>query len=547
MLLVLLPVLCAILSGCLLALAFPLSLVPFELHTTFGNVLLELPGMEEGKGYLQVGWVAFVAVIPLLAAIRRAASPLAGGLLAYLTAFVWLFAHWNWMQSFGWLPVILLATYFGVPYALFGTVAWHIMRRNSPGLLQWGIPLAWVGLEYARSFGGWSYPWNFIGYSQSGNLPFIQATDLAGVYLISFIIVCFNVALYLVLSATGKPKLRFGHALLGLALLPACLAYGEAKLAQSLPQGNELPYSIGLVQGGLGTLDAWADRDLDAVLDVFLGPTSKIIENHEASAKTYPPDLVGPPLPHDLLVVWPESCIPRKFSPRHLERLPWQIPSSLEDHPDATLLIGTIGRPVSDDKTDNGSILIGSDGELHWVHSKIRLVPFGEVVPFREMVRFLPFPWGDYNINEGRSLQPYDWRGRKLGALICYDNVFPFICRSQARSGAGSFIMMTNNSWYDLQSGIRQHCNFDVFRAIEFRRPVARVSTTGWSQIVDPYGHTLQSTVIDTTDTIEATIIPRHGTTVYQATGDLFAQLCTLAAALLSSGLLIVGRSEGML
>jgi apolipoprotein N-acyltransferase len=198
----------------------------------------------------------------------------------------------------------------------------------------------------------------------------------------------------------------------------------------------------------------------------------------------------------------------------------------------------------------NGCILTTREGSS-WPYSKIRLVPYGEVTPFRGIVTFLHFPWdfGNVNLNAGREMKPIEWRGHKIGALICFDNIFSFISRAEARAGAGYLVVMTNNSWYPMRSGIRQHCDIDVFRAIETRRPLLRCSTTGWSQVVDRNGRIIKSSDqrVGSPDYVEAAMKPGSGTTPYMAVGDLFAQLCLLATLLLVVPPLVLGKSEGYL
>jgi apolipoprotein N-acyltransferase len=198
----------------------------------------------------------------------------------------------------------------------------------------------------------------------------------------------------------------------------------------------------------------------------------------------------------------------------------------------------------------NGSILTTRDGST-WPYSKIRLVPYGEVTPFRGIVTFLRFPWdfGGVDLNAGREMKPVDWRGHKLGALICFDNLFGFIARREASAGAGYLVVMTNNSWYPMRSGIRQHADIDVLRAIETRRPLLRAATTGWSQVVERNGRIIKSSQqrVGAPDYVEATLKPGTGTTVYMAVGDLFAQLCLLGALLITLPPLMIGRSEGFL
>ena len=92
--------------------------------------------------------------------------------------------------------------------------------------------------------------------------------------------------------------------------------------------------------------------------------------------------------------------------------------------------------------------------------------------------------------------------------------------------GAEGLILVTNNSWYKLHSGIRQHCDMDVLRAVEYARPLARCSTTGWSHIIDPYGRVLETTSVESAGTILHEYATSNVATPYLVIGDLFAQVC---------------------
>jgi apolipoprotein N-acyltransferase len=238
--------------------------------------------------------------------------------------------------------------------------------------------------------------------------------------------------------------------------------------------------------------------------------------------------------------------VPRSVDQHRPERLPSEIFSLVARTPETDMLIGVAGTPNHPEKRENGAIIVSGDG-IRWAHSKLRPVPYGEVVPFREAVRFLEYPWGSSDITGSTSLEPVEWRGRRLGTLICFDNVFPFITRGFAARGAGSFILMTNNSWYRLHSGVRQHCDIDVLRAVECRRPLSRVSTTGYSHIIDPAGRTLRTSELNRRGVVYGEVVPRMGVTPYMRFGDAFALLCLLASLVMVAAVIIPGESEGLL
>lgn len=186
---------------------------------------------------------------------------------------------------------------------------------------------------------------------------------------------------------------------------------------------------------------------------------------------------------------------------------------------------------------------------MEWVYSKVRLIAYGEVVPLGDVVRFFANPWGNVDPVSGRSTAPAVWRGHRLGVQVCFDNVFAFVSRQQARAGAGMLVLITNNSWYQLASGIRQHCDMDILRAVECRRPVVRVSTTGWSHVAGADGKIAPGleTGQPGAGFILADVPEIKAETVYTLVGDVFAQLCVILSLLAGGWAMLSTPHEGML
>jgi apolipoprotein N-acyltransferase len=543
----------AVLSAMLLAIAFPLTLP--GLPAAWGLALppSTLPGWDAAGGYGQVAWVAFFALIPLLEVMRSSRGPGEAFGWAYLSGTVWMMLHLSWFSSFGIAAVLLSAFYMGLPVGAFGWIAHLLLRQPRAGQLVWGLPAIWVGMDYLRCFGTWMMPWNYLGYSQSHNLALLQVADLGGVYAVTFLVVLANAALFVLLSPLAPFRQRLGLACAAGAILLGALAYGETRLNLAPASSPTDPHilKLAMVQGGVETLEEWSSSHLmEETLQQYIPPSDAALRDWQRTASAgigqryYS---TGPWLDPDMLVIWPESVIPRAIDPRHPGNLPYQVRSLIAPHANAALLMGALGKPKNDKRAENGCVLIEPDGQMTWPYSKLRLVPYGEVVPFRGIVRFLKYPWGGYDLCEGRTLKPLKWRGHVFGLMICYDNVWSFIAREQVRQGAQVLVVMTNNSWYKLHSGVRQHCDLDILRAVEYRRPMARCSTTGYSQIVDPCGRILESTNVSAAGKIVRWVKPGHGASVYLMLGDLFAQLCLLAGLWLVLRASFRGKSEGFL
>jgi len=561
----------AVLCGLLLAAAFPLSL-PGEAGAAIVARLALLTGAPVDLGYVQFPGLAFVALVPLLLAVRGCRGGGEAFALGYLAGAVWLTLHLDWIGSFGWLPVLALAVFYALPMGLFALMMHAVIRQARPGLIVWGTAAAWVAIEYLRNFGFWAFPWNLLGYTQVASPPMLQVAELGGVFAVSFLVALANGALFALISPVGRFRHRLGHLVLAGVVCFMAYGFGVARMTVwpfGRPAGE---IRLALIQGGLETLEQWSSELLEESIRLYVLPTEDVLDAWRANDGGRPASGTLPPAtraagalpfagpmpptpgrlgsgqhPPELLLVWPESVLPQMLDQRHPELLPAPVRLTLRKGENVALLMGAFGNPHDDHRDENGAVLVEPGGRITWAYSKVRLVPYGEVVPFRRFVSFLRYPWGFQDLSEGRSMEPLSWRGHKLGLMICFDNVFSFICRRDVFMGAQGFVVMTNNSWYKLHSGIRQHCDIDVLRAVEYRRPLARCSTTGWSHFIAPDGRITASTAVDGPGMLVDTVGLRSGLTVYARVGDLFAQLCLLAALLICLPPLIVGRSEGFL
>ena len=537
-------------GGALLALAFPLTLALPDWAAPLTNLLAASTHPVEPGYYFQLPWLAFIGLLPLLENVRLSRTPWEAALLAYITGVVWLLGHFSWIGSFGWILVVMLALFFSLPVALFGYLAQWLIHSGRPGYVIWALPALWTALEYLRSFGFWAFPWNLLGYSQAGNLSLLQSAAVGGVFAVSFLIVLVNCVLFVMLTPGWPGRAQLGHAYLGAGLVLLALAGGEARLALDLPAEPEHKLKLALIQGGVSSLEDWSDDFVEHVLEAYLPLSQDAVEEWQPEARAWKRShrqFMGPQRAPQLLVVWPESSIPRAVDPRHTERLPSQLNMLVQGADDCALLAGALGRPHDDMHAENGFLLVPHAGELKWAYSKLRLVPYGEVVPLGEIARVLDYPWGNYDISAGRSLEPYDYYGAKLGLGVCFDSFMGYPSRGQVKRGAQLLILGTNNSWYDSKGGIRQHCDMDALRAVETGRMLARVSTTGWSQLVTPLGQVTTSTNVDRAARLEAWADLRDGLTPYVRLGDLFAQVCLVFSVLACGWCVLSGRSEGML
>ena len=134
-----------------------------------------------GHPPLDWGWVALIALAPLIALARDVAGDMrplrAGAAWGFLAGIVLFGALLEWVRLVDWLgAALLVATQAAFVAAYVAGLAWWGRRRGWPFVAA----LWWVGLEALRGavpFGG--FAWGILGYTQHDG-PFLPSTYCRG-------------------------------------------------------------------------------------------------------------------------------------------------------------------------------------------------------------------------------------------------------------------------------------------------------------------------------------------------------------------------------
>ncbi len=477
-------------------------------------------------------FAAWVALVPLLVAVNglsgfnRFRIGFLTGLVHYVTLVYW--AAYT-MNTYGGLPwavsipaMLLLAAYLSLYTGVFAFLC-GLLPRKPLGFI-FVMPCLWVFLEYARSFLLSGFPWELLGYSQYPHLRLIQISDITGVYGLSFLIsgvngACFMLVLGIFNKTWGPTPVSRTPALASMAIWAGLLAgvfyYGDRRLYQIdgwVEKSDRT--SIAVVQGNIDQSIKWDPRFQEST-------TRKYIELSHGIGSQNPE-----------LIVWPETAAPFYFT---YDKSLTQLVQSGIAKAGCDFLIGSpsftfINRNL---KYYNSAFLIGTDGNVAGKYDKAHLVPFGEYVPLK---KWLPFIGkivehiGDFEPGEKGAV--LDWKGRRLGVLICFEIIFPELSRASAKNGAEVLINITNDAWYGRTSAPHQHFSMAVFRAVENRRSLVRSANTGISAFVEPSGRIFGTTGLYEDATRIHSLPVLKIQSVYTRFGNLFSLLCGAAATI---------------
>lgn len=164
--------------------------------------------------------------------------------------------------------------------------------------------------------------------------------------------------------------------------------------------------------------------------------------------------------------------------------------------PDAVLVTGAVRderapSPLVPKRYFNSALVINAKGQIIGTTDKVHLVPFGEYLPFSDILgrlglrQFVPSP-GIFSAADRYEFLPVPGLN-KVQALICYESIFPAAVTS-ANHRPDVFINLTNDAWFGFSPGPPQHFAQARLRAIEEGVPLVRSANGGISAVVDPYG-----------------------------------------------------------
>lgn len=449
------------------------------------------------------------------------ATPWQGFLLGYLSGIIWYLGSCYWvyhvMHLYGGLNavtsallLVAFALYLGLYHGLFGLLLAVIAgRRNGLSLRALVFtPFLWVAVEMARTYIT-GFPWDLLGNTQIDNIPLSRIATVTGVYGISFEIALVNTAFAAALLVPySRRKL----------LLTAALAAAVALHAGKLQKPEILPtdQAATLVQENIPILQS--DWSLP-----YFEQTLRSLEQLSVKPQHDQPGSPG-------LIIWPESPAPFWVTDLHLRT----TLADIARNTDSYIIAGTIGITHTGDPNRrpeiyNSAALIAPNGGWMSRYDKIHLVPFGEYIPFQDLISFaraLTKEVGTFS--RGTKRLPLNIGDSKAGTFICYESIFPNEIRQFALHGGEVFVNISNDSWFGDTGAPRQHLNMARMRAVENDRWLLRDTNSGITAVIDPYGRVVREAPRNERTALEAGYSLEESTTFYTRHGDWFPFLCVI-------------------
>ncbi|WP_129292764.1 apolipoprotein N-acyltransferase [Streptomyces lydicus] len=433
-------------------------------------------------------WLAYVALVPWLLLVRSAPTRRRAALDGWLGGTGFMLAVHQWLLPSLHVFILVLALLLGALWAPWGVLVRALLgdappaggaAREGPARTRSGeasaagrrrarrgrcaaalvlVPSGWLMVELVRS---WEYlggPWGLLGSSQWQVPPALRLASVGGVWLVSLLVVTVNTA---VAELIARPAARL-PAVAG--LLVCALAATVAWFWAPVPRITGTVRVAVVQPNRTGTPAARLDRS-EALTRSLAGRGVRLIVWGESSLYTDPAD-------HPALAA----------------RL-----AALSRRTGAELLINADSAHADRPGISKSAVLIGPDGPTGDRYAKMRLVPFGEYIPFRSVLgwatRVGKAAPSDRLRGTRQVVMPVAAAGGlRIGPLVCFETAFPDMSRHLARDGARVLVAQSSTSTFQDSWAPAQHASLGALRAAENWRPMVHATLTGISAVYGPRG-----------------------------------------------------------
>jgi apolipoprotein N-acyltransferase len=241
------------------------------------------------------------------------------------------------------------------------------------------------------------------------------------------------------------------------------------------------------------------------------------------------------------LVVWSEAPLGRAYpEDRHQQMVKFDVTGKLG----VPSIVGALLVRNPDRKKDpdahreyfNVALMADEQGNVSSRYDKQHLLMFGEYLPFGDIFPIM-YKWSpnSSSFTPGSSFAPLEWKGHRITAMICYEDILPsFVNKLVDAGNPDLFVNLTNDTWFGNSTEPWIHFALAKFRSIEHRLFLVRVTNSGVSAIVDPNGRVTVQSGVYTKEALVGDARFMHERTIYSRIGDAPWWLLTALVAFAS-------------
>jgi apolipoprotein N-acyltransferase len=386
---------------------------------------------------------------------------------SFSLAIAFWFSRINWVTLVGIDAYIALAFLMSIIYGSFGYLMYKVRNLPLPFISYGLIFISMEALTDYFPFGG--FPWGKLAYD-SADAPWANLMPYGSSPLVS--------AAVLLIAALMIPSLGFLLQKAFSASLVFVISIAAFNLFLiDLDQSDKKEsgkIDLAIIQGSVPRSGLLFNEQKMEVLKYHVKETDNLLESNE---KNYD------------AILWPENSIDvDPFRNREAGILVEDLVKKYEK----PLISGAV---VQEANGLSNSVLLWEpkDAKVIDSYEKNRLVPFGEYIPFRNLIsnyvnRFDLIPQDFIPGTRSNNLRV---NNTLISPIICFEVAWNSSLIEQIKQGGQLISVHTNNATYAFSDQLEQQFMITRMRAMETGRDVVVTSTTGISAHINRNGEVL--------------------------------------------------------
>jgi len=393
----------------------------------------------------------------------------------FLTNLYWITISLSFDKNFEFLipfALILIPAFLATFYGLITYIFFKINNKK-PLTNLFLFVLIFGVVEFLRGIILTGFPWNLIVYSFSNNLEIIQVTSLIGTYAFNILCITFFTIPAIFILKENKKEIFVSIIFL---LLPIVFFFNGSLKIESFKSLKVIKNDhVIRAVGSKISLDRFYGNNIDTRIVI-----DELIELSE------------PDLRLKTLFLWPEGIIPN-INQNELKKFKFLFDKNFNKNHLLAIGINSFRNHNGEDKFYNSFSVYDHNLTLVHTYDKIKLVPFGEFLPFEKILRKIGLRslTNDYqSFSSGNNRNIISIKKNefniKILPLICYEIIYSG--KIFENSNFDYIINISEDGWFGNSIGPHQHFVHSIFRALESGKYLIRSTNNGITAIINPVG-----------------------------------------------------------
>jgi apolipoprotein N-acyltransferase len=392
----------------------------------------------------------------------------------FLSSLYWISISLTFDQNFKFLipiTIILIPSFLGIIYGL--TTFCFIISKPKKIVSSFLVFSLFFGVfEFIRGSILTGFPWNLIAYSFVNHLEILSITSLLGTY--GFNLFCISLFASPSIFILRETKKDIGVCVVFLILPLLFYMYGSSyKETFNSSDFVNYDYKVRVIGSNISLNRFYSNIDPVSVINELI-------------------DISEPRKDDKTIFIWPEGIIP-DISQEELVEFKWLFEETFgKNH---LLFIGINSQKTNKEKTNyfNSLSIYDHNLEILNFYNKINLVPFGEFLPFENILKkfglsVITNNYQSFSRGNDRKIVEIkiDDFSLKILPLICYEIIYSG--KIFKNTSFDLIVNISEDGWFGRSIGPQQHFVHSIFRAVESGKYLLRAANNGIAAIVNPLG-----------------------------------------------------------